>query len=60
MSGNGRRTAGTAITKAAPVDGSVWGEESGGDCKASVMRGGSWYVKRQGLAFRESQRVTPH
>nr|VFJ87615.1 MAG: Formylglycine-generating enzyme, required for sulfatase activity, contains SUMF1/FGE domain [Candidatus Kentron sp. LFY] len=26
----------------APVDGSTWGEENGGDCSGRVVRGGSW------------------
>jgi len=27
----------------APVDGSAWGQENGGDCSMRVVRGGSWF-----------------
>ena len=33
----------------APMDGSAWGEENGGDCSRRVLRGGGWFGKPRDL-----------
>jgi len=40
----------------APVDGSAWKEEGGGDCGRRVVRGGSWLDKLPAVVLRASYR----